>query len=147
LNIPDSLYESVCVPLLGAATTLFFDKKPRPNNYREFIYVWKSDCERRVQDKVFMLRVSPSFFRGCCETRPDWKTDNPSWGFPRWFYIFCRCRLCSLYALMVGLSCSWINSAVGFSVSTLVAKYSRCFLQTDVVYFMQNKLKIESIVF
>jgi hypothetical protein len=51
-------------------------------------------------------------------------------------------------ALMVGLSCSWINSAVGFSVSTLVAKYSRCFrfLQTDVVYFMQNKLKIESIV-
>lgn len=42
LNIPELLYESVCVPLFGAAdTTLFFDKKMRPNNYREFIYVWK----------------------------------------------------------------------------------------------------------
>lgn len=42
LNIPEILYDSVCVPLFGPAnTTLFFDKKPRPNKYREFIYVWK----------------------------------------------------------------------------------------------------------
>jgi hypothetical protein len=42
LNIPDTLYSSVCIPLFGVAdTTIFFDKKPRLNNYKEFIYVWK----------------------------------------------------------------------------------------------------------
>lgn len=42
LNIPIILYETICMPLFGVAdTTLFFDKKTRPNNYREFIYIWK----------------------------------------------------------------------------------------------------------
>jgi hypothetical protein len=45
----------VCSVARRGGYHVIFDKKPRPNNYREFIYVWKSDCERRVQDKVFIM--------------------------------------------------------------------------------------------
>jgi len=47
LNVPANLYEMVCVPLLGTATTqIALKKKTRPKNcytkkdYNEYIYVW-----------------------------------------------------------------------------------------------------------
>jgi hypothetical protein len=43
LNVPDEVYQTVCVPLLGRADTLIpMGKTSRTKNekYREFIYVW-----------------------------------------------------------------------------------------------------------
>lgn len=42
LNIPQEIYERACAPLFGPAhAVISFEKKPRPNAYKESVYVWR----------------------------------------------------------------------------------------------------------
>jgi tRNA1(Val) A37 N6-methylase TrmN6 len=63
LNVPPDIYNSVCLDVLGAAdAVLAFQKKARPNQYAESIYVWrKGGCNRRTPplDKIDFSKCNP----------------------------------------------------------------------------------------
>ena len=45
LNVPEEIYANACAPLFGAAhAVISFEKKPRPNNYKENVYVWRKQA-------------------------------------------------------------------------------------------------------